>query len=81
MPLQVLKPSSLEIHRRYGHKNIPPFINLSTSATNSLLSLISFSNCDDTTVDYIIVNSEATNMTSGTGNSSSGNAAIDSETA
>ena len=81
MPLQVLKPSSLEIHRRYGHKNTPPFRNLSTSATNSLLSLISFSNCDDTTVDYIIVNSEATNMTSGTGNSSSGNAAIDSETA
>ena len=54
--------------------------NLITSATDSLSSLISFSNCDDTTVDYTIVNSEATNMTSGTGNSRSGTA-IDSETA
>ena len=53
---------------------------LITSATDSLLSLISFSNCDNKTVDYIIVNSEAKNMSSGTGNSRSGNA-IDSETA
>ena len=43
-------------------------------------SLNSFPNCDDTTVDYIIVNYEDTNMTSGTGNSRSGNS-IDSETA
>ena len=80
MPLQVLKPSYLEIHRRHGHKNTPPFRYLSTSATDSLLSLISFSNCDNTTVDYIIVKYEATNMTSGAGNSRSGTA-IDSETA
>ena len=77
MPLQVLKPSYLEIHRRHGHKNIPPFRYLNTSATDSLLFLIIFSNCDNTTVDYIIVKYEATNMTSGTGNSSSGTAAID----
>ena len=55
-------------------------INLIISATDSLSSLISFSNCDDTTVDSIIVNSEGTNMTSGTENSISGTA-IDSETA
>ena len=53
---------------------------LITSATDSLLSLISFSNCDNKTVNYIKVNSEAKNMSSGTGNSRSGNA-IDSETA
>ena len=34
--------------------------------------MISFSNCDDTKVDYIIVKFEAKNMTSGTGNSISG---------
>ena len=53
--------------------------NLITSATDSLSSLISFSYCDDKTVDYIIVNPEATNMTSGTGKSISGTA-INSET-
>ena len=77
MPLQVIKLSYLEIHRRHGNKNIPPFINLSTFATDSLLSLISFSNCDDTTVDYIMVKYEDTNITSGTGNSSSVTAVID----
>ena len=54
--------------------------NLSTSATDSLSSLIIFSNCDNTTVDYIIVDYEATNITSGKGNSIS-ETAIDSETA
>ena len=53
--------------------------NLITSATDSLSSLISFSNCDDTIVDYIIVNPEAKNMTYGTGNYRSGTD-IDSET-
>ena len=51
-----------------------------TSATDSLLSLIIFSNCYNTTVDSIIVKYEATNMTSGTGKYTSGNA-IYSETA
>ena len=53
---------------------------LITSATDSLSSLITFSNFDDATVDYIIVNPEAKNMTSSTGNSISGTA-INSETA
>ena len=53
---------------------------LITSSTDYLLSLIIFSDCDDTTVDYIIVNSGDKNMTSGTGNSRSGTD-IDSETA
>ena len=51
-----------------------------TSATDSLSYLIIFSNCDDTTVDSIIVNPEATNMTSGIGKYISGTA-IDPETA
>ena len=80
MPPQVLKPSPPEIHKRHGHKNIPPSRNLITSATDSLSSLISFPNCDGTTVDYSIVKNEATNMTSGTGNSRSGTD-IDSENA
>ena len=46
--------------------------NLTTSATNYMSDLISISNCDNTKVDSIIVNSEATNMTSDTGNSISG---------
>ena len=54
--------------------------NLITSATDSLSSLISFSNRENTTVYYITVNYEATNMTSGTENSRSGTD-IDSETA
>ena len=74
MPPQVLKPYSLDIHRRHGHKNTPPFINLIKSATDSLSSLISFSNCYDTTVDSFIVKYEASNMTSGTGSSISGTA-------
>ena len=53
--------------------------NLIASATDSLSSLISFSNCDDITVDSIIFNYDDTNMTSGTGNYISGTA-IDSET-
>ena len=79
MTPQVLKPTSLEIHRRYGHKNTLPLRNLITSSTDFLSSLIIFSNCDNTTVDSIIVNYEATNLTSGTGKSRSGTA-IDSET-
>ena len=54
-------------------------INLITSATDYLSSLISFSNCDYTTVDSIIVNPEATNMTFVTGNYISGTT-INSET-
>ena len=54
--------------------------NLITSATDYLSFLISFSKFDNTTVYYIIVNSEATNMNAGTSNSISGTA-IDSETA
>ena len=53
---------------------------LITIATDSLSSLISFSKCYNTTMDSIIVNYEATNMNSGTGNYRSGTA-IDSETA
>ena len=80
MVMQVIKPSSLEINRRHGQKKTPPFRNLITSATAPLSYLISISNFDDTTLDYIIVKYEATNMTSGTGNYISGTA-IDSETA
>ena len=61
-------------------KNDSPFINLIASATDYLSSLRSFSNCDDTKMDSILVNSEANNMTDGTGNSISGNN-ISSETA
>ena len=61
-------------------KNTPSFINLIAIATDYLSSLISFSNCDYKTVDYIIVKYEATNMTSGTGNYRTGTD-IDSETA
>ena len=61
-------------------KDNPPFINLITIAYDSLSSLISFSKCDDTTLGSIIVKHEATNTTSGTGNSRSGTA-IDPETA
>ena len=67
-----LKPSPLTNHRSHGHKNIPPFINLITSATDSLSFLIIFSKFYDTTVDYIIVNSEDKNMDSVTGNSRPG---------
>ena len=63
------KTFSVASHRRYGHKNTPPFIDLIIITTDSLSSLISFSNYEDTTVDYIIVNSQATNLTSGRGNS------------
>ena len=72
MPPQVLKPSYLEIHRRNEHKNTPTFRNLIISATDSMSSLISSSNCYDTTIYSIVVNYEATNMTSGAGNSISG---------
>ena len=80
MTPRVLKPSSNEIHRSHGHKNAPPFRNLITSANDYLSSLISFSNCDNTTEHFIIVKYEAINMTSDTGKSRSGTA-IDSETA
>ena len=68
-----LKPSSLAIHRRHGHKNTPPFRELSTSATYSMSYLRKFSNCDDATVDCIAVNSEYKNLTAGIGNSISRN--------
>ena len=72
IPPQVLKPSTLVSHRRY-EKNTPPLRNLISSATDYLSSLSSFSNCGDTTMDYILVKSEASNMMYGTGNSISGN--------
>ena len=50
----------------------PPFSNLSESDTDSLPSLRILSNCDDTTVDHIMVKYEDNNMTSGTGNFISG---------
>ena len=58
----------------YGQKNTPPFRNLITSVTDPLPSLISFSNRDNITVDYIIVNNKVTNITSGIGNYRSGTA-------
>ena len=67
----LLKPYN---HRRSAHQNILPFRNLILSATYFMSSLISFPNFDDTTVDYILVEYEATNITSGTVNSISGNA-------
>ena len=80
MTSQVLKPYSIEIHIRHRQKHIPPFRNLITGATGSLSSLIIFSTCEDTIVYSIIVNYQAINMTSGTGNPRSGTG-IDSETA
>ena len=56
---------------RHEH-NPPPFSNLSESDTDSLPSLSILSNCDDTTVDPIMVNYEDNNMTSSTGNFISG---------
>ena len=53
---------------------------LITGATDPLSYPISFPNCYNITVDYIIVNCEAKNMNDGTGNYRSGTA-IDSETA
>ena len=64
-----LKSSTLVSHSRNGHKNTQLFRNLIASATDSLPSVSIFSNCDDTTMDYIIVNSESTNITDDTGNS------------
>ena len=51
----------------------PQFINLNVFDTYYLSSLSSFSNCDDNTMDSVLVNSEATNMMDGTGNLISGN--------
>ena len=79
MPPQVLKTSSLQFHRRHGHKNTPQLRNLITSATDSLSSQTNFSYFYNTTVYSIVVKYEAESMTSGTGNSISGTA-IDSET-
>ena len=53
---------------------------LITSTNDPLSYPISFTKCYNITVDYIIVNCEATNMNDGTGNYRSGTA-IDSETA
>ena len=52
-----LKPSYLASHRRHKHKNTPPFRNLITGANDHLSSLISFSKCDDKTVDINLFNS------------------------
>ena len=53
----------LAIHRRHGQKNNPPFINLIYGANDSLLSLRIVPNCDDTIMEYIVVNSESSNLT------------------
>ena len=68
-----LKPSILASHRRHGHKNTAPFRNLIASATDYLSILRFFSNCDETTMDYIMVIYEATNVMDSTGNSRTGN--------
>ena len=77
---RLLKPSTIVSHRMYRHKNNSTFINLIASATYSLQYLISFPNCDDTTMDCIMVSSESNNLVDGTVNSISGTD-IDSETA
>ena len=57
MPLQVIKILfSCKPYNKWIQKTLP-FRNLITSATDSLSSLISFSNCDNTTLDYIMVHS------------------------
>ena len=61
-----LKPYILASHRMHGNKNTPPFINLIASATYDLSFLSFFSNCDETTMDYIMVFYEATNLVDGT---------------
>ena len=76
---RLLKPSTIAIHRRNGHKNTLSFRNLIASATDYLSYLISFSNCDDTITNYIMVKYEDTNLTYGTEKSISGTD-IDSET-
>ena len=69
---EFLKPFTITSHRRHGHKNILTFRNLIASATDSLLSLSIFLNFDETTMDYIIVDYEATNLMDGIVNSRSG---------
>ena len=68
-----LKSSTLASHRRHGQKNTPPFRNLTASSTDLLLSLVIWSKCYETTMDYIMVNSEVFNLTNGTVKSISGN--------
>ena len=63
---RLLKSSTIAIQRRHGHKNTLPFINLIASSTDYLSSLSSFSNYYDTTMDSIMVNYEANNLTDGT---------------
>ena len=63
-----LELSTLEIHSRHGHKNTSPFIKLNTIATDYLSYLNIFPKFYDTTMNYIMVNSEATNMANDTGN-------------
>ena len=65
---------------RNGHKNTPPFKKIIVSDTDYLSPLSSFSNCDEITIDYIMVNYEAINLMGGTGKSILGND-IASETA
>ena len=77
---RLIKASYLVNNRGHGHKNTVPFRYLVTSATDYLSSVISFSNCDNKTVDYILVNPKATNMTADIGNSILGTD-ITSETA
>ena len=70
---RLLKPSTIESYRRNGHINTLTFRNLIASANDYLSYLRFFLNCDDPTMDYILVNSEATNLMDGTGKSRSGN--------
>ena len=47
----------------YGHKNNLPFINLISSANDSLFSLRILPNWNDTIMYYIVVNSDSNNLT------------------
>ena len=63
----LLKPYTIESRRIHGHKNTRPFRNLIASATDYLSSLSSFYNCDNNTMYYIMVDSEATSLMDVTG--------------
>ena len=55
------------------NKSTPPIKNLIASATDYPSSLISFSNSDGTTMGFILVKSEATNIMDATSKSKPGN--------
>ena len=67
------KPSTHESHRNHGHINTSPLKDLIASANDYLSSMSSFSNFDDTTMYYIMVNSDTNNLMDGTGKSRSNN--------